>query len=235
METLVPENLGHCNFKTLHMSKLLLLISVFCLNTVIVIAGNESSDTIPQKPKHPLAFSGYQGGMMFHSGYVTSREYSIYDNTGAVVEKIKSSGSPIGIGGALRINFGEHLRIGTEGYVSTLHSKNNSYSSVGWGGLLVDSKWEIKRWTIFTGAVIGGGSVKSLIHFNNTPNDYTLDEYTSFRKYAFCAVAPFFGAEYALTSKIHLVMKADYLLNVSNFQDDYPSGIRLFIGFMFCH
>lgn len=217
------------------MPKLLLLILVFCLNTVIVIAGNEKSDTIPQKPKHPLAFSGYQGGMMFNFGYVASREYSIYDNTGAVVEKIKSSGSPIGIGGALRINFGEHLRIGAEGYVSTLHSKNNSYNQIGWGGLLVDSKWEIKRWTIFTGAVIGGGSVKSLIHLNNTPNDYILDEYTSFRKYAFCAVAPFFGAEYALTSKIHLVMKADYLLNVSNFQDDYPSGIRLFIGFMFCH
>ena len=55
------------------------------------------------------------------------------------------------------------------------------------------------------------------------------------RKYAFFAVAPFAGAEYALTDKVNLVAKIDWLLNVTNPQDDFTTGPRLYIGFMFGH
>ena len=48
------------------------------------------------------------------------------------------------------------------------------------------------------------------------------------------AVAPFVGYEWAMTQKIHLVLKLDYLLNVTNPQPDFITGPRLYIGFMFC-
>lgn len=44
---------------------------------------------------------------------------------------------PFGIGGVIRVHLGDHWRVGSEGYVSTIKQANNgSYVKYGWGGLL---------------------------------------------------------------------------------------------------
>lgn len=45
----------------------------------------------------------------------------------------------VGIGGVIRLHFGEHFRVGSEGYVSTLSQLDDgSYLKYGWGGILAD-------------------------------------------------------------------------------------------------
>lgn len=82
----------------------------------------------------------------------------------------------------------------------------------------------------------GGGSVKDVTALEDTTGDFRLDGgTTSYRRYPFPAIAPFAGIEYALTGRVHLVLKADYLLNLSPRQADFVRGPRFYFGFMFCH
>lgn len=187
--------------------------------------------------KSPLAFSGYSGGMMVHSGYVSSSAVSFSHSDGTPASSVRMAGMPLGIGGALKIHFGKHLRIGTEGYSSNLrYGSNGSYAHTGWGGILVDGVIPIGRWSPFAGVTVGGGGVKNVTALEKTTDDFILDDgTTSFRRYAFMAIAPFIGVEYALTQRVHLVMKADWLLDATSSQPDFVQGPRLYFGFMFCH
>lgn len=73
---------------------------------------------------------GFDGGMMIHTGYLQGNLDAI-DYT--------AKGAPTGIGGVIRLHLGNHFRIGSEGYVSTLGQRGNgSYLKYGWGGLLAD-------------------------------------------------------------------------------------------------
>ena len=216
---------------TAMLSALLLLLGA------MTAEAKEHSDSKDSPRKSPLAFSGYSGGMMVHSGYVSAGNVTFTPPNGGVPTTTRINGMPLGIGGALKIHFGKHLRIGTEGYSSNLkYGKHGSYEHVGWGGLLVDGIFPLGRWFPFAGLTIGGGGVKNVTAFQDTTGDFTLDDgTTSYRKYAFMAIAPFVGIEYALTSRIHLVLKADWLLDATSRQSDFVSGPRLYVGFMFCH
>mgnify|MGYP002520597827 FL=1 len=196
---------------------------------------HDSSNARPRKS--PLAFSGYSGGMMVHSGYVSAGNVTFTPPNGGVPVTAKISGLPLGIGGALKIHFGKHLRIGTEGYSSNLrYGKNGSYEHTGWGGLLVDGVLPLGRWFPFAGITLGGGGVKNVTALQDTTGDFALDDgTTSYRKYTFMALAPFIGVEYALTARIHLVLKADWLLDATSRQSDFVRGPRVYFGFMFCH
>lgn len=187
-----------------------------------------------QEKKHAIKYEGFSGGMLLHSGYVQGKTFEITDLSGNVVSRQKMEGFPFGIGGAMRIHLGKHWRIGGEGYVSTLkYNHNGSYSSIGWGGILMDCMWQMNKISFFAGGTIGGGSTKNVTLQNDYGNDYQTEENVSFRKYGFMAITPFVGMEYAVTDKIRLTFKIDYLLNVSNFQNDFVTGPRVYIGFMF--
>ena len=210
--------------------------------SMLSLSANQQDTTISIKRKHPFAYNGYQGGMMFNIGYVQSRDFQFTDlNQQTLGNPMQLKGASMGIGGALRVGFGKYLRVGIEGYVSTLkYGPNASSAKIGWGGLLLDSHWHIKRWTIFTGGVIGGGSYTytALIDTddfaNNYPNDFVVEnQYVSYRHYPFMIINPFVGCEYSLTKRISAVAKIDYMLNVTNWADDFAYGPRFFIGFMF--
>ena len=52
----------------------------------------------------------------------------------------------VGIGGVIRLHFGENFRVGSEGYVSTLTQLDNgSYLKYGWGGTVAARKSVRKR------------------------------------------------------------------------------------------
>lgn len=200
----------------------LCVIGFFCLAVVSAWAENQ------------MKYNGYSGGMMLHTGYVFGGQ-STPQNGGALVATEKMQGMPIGIGGAVRLNFGKYLRVGTEGYSTTLYyGQKGSYATIGWGGLLADCAFTKDSHTFFVGATVGGGAFRNLTLTEAMQQDWEVENNVSYRKYAFMAVTPFVGYEWAITQKIHLVFKLDYLFNVTNPQPDFITGPRLYIGFMFC-
>ena len=95
---------------------------------------------------------------------------------------------------------------------------------------------KIGRFHPYVGVTIGGGSAKNLILLNDTPNDFVVEnESASYRSYPFMAVDPFIGVEYKATRRLNLLLKVDYLMNVTNRQADFVTGPRIYFGFIFCH
>lgn len=185
--------------------------------------------------RNPMAYSGFSGGMMINVGYGYSGEYKLYDTNGVELGKYSPVGVPVGMGGAFRVGFGKFLRIGIEGYVSTMSfGGNGSYARTGWGGVLADFKYDIEKWSLFVGFTVGGGNQRHLNIINDEHDEFQVVR-SSFRKTPFGAIAPFLGAEYALTKRVHLIMKFDYMVNITNVRSDFVSGPRFFFGFMFCH
>ena len=164
-----------------------------------------------------MAYRGFIGGMMLHTGYVCSRDVTIVSPQSAG-QTVSIGGAPFGIGGAIRFMFGKHLRVGAEGYVSTLtYGEHHSHARTGWGGILADSAWKVGKCRLFIGGTVGGGSQTNTTILSPVRDDYMTEESISYRKYGFIAVAPF------------------AVLNVSNPQDDFVTGPRLYVGFMFGH
>lgn len=181
-----------------------------------------------------MAYRGFVGGMMLHSGYVQSGSFQVTSQSGTM-QDISMSGAPYGIGGSIRFLFGRHLRVGTEGYVSNLaYGQHRSHAKTGWGGLLADCAWDFRDCRLFVGGTVGGGGQTNTIILSPAGNDYKADD-IAYRKYTFAALAPFAGAEIRLTDKVDLVLKADWLLNISGRREDFVSGPRLYVGVMFGH
>jgi opacity protein-like surface antigen len=99
--------------------------------------------------------------------------------------------------------------------------------------LLVDCVWHTGRWSPYIGGTVGGGSVRNLTLRNPTPLDNEVETDASFRKYGFMLVAPFAGVEFALTEKIRLNAKVDWVVNLTNRQADFPTGPRIYLGISF--
>ena len=179
-------------------------------------------------------YSGFSGGMMVHSGYLQSKDFTIATNNGQSLQTLQAKGVPFGIGGAAKVHLGKYLRVGGEGYVSNLnYGEYNSIFSLSYGGVLVDCIWQNKRFSPYIGVLFGGGSTQNTTLFASTPDDFIAEENVSYRKNSFLALTPFVGVEYALNDKIRLTLKADYLLNLNSAPNDFASGVRVFIGFMF--
>ena len=90
---------------------------------------------------------------MVHAGYLFG------DNPNAPQtadgQLCSPQGATMGIGGSLRVNLWKHLRVGCEGFVSTMKSQNTSMRDVlqdgsfvrsGWGGMIADACW--RRWLV---------------------------------------------------------------------------------------
>lgn len=205
------------------MKKLISIISIIVLS--ISMFAQDSVQV--SKPKSKLAYNGYIGGMMLHLGYVYHTE--LPELGGHTVSALTK-----GIGGTIKIKFGNHLRVGTEGYVSTANIlKNGSYVQSGWGGLLIDTPFKFDRWLIFLGATIGGGSFKAVYMFEGNTDDWKPEERAVYRKSSYGMVAPFFGVEYSLTKVISLIIKCDYMIPYGSGRYGVPAGPRAYIGIGF--
>jgi hypothetical protein len=179
----------------------------------------------------PFAYNGFSGGMMLHAGWVQRGDMAVGL---APVQRLR--GVPMGIGGAFKVRLGDHLRVGTEGYTSSLgYGEWGSSRSIGWGGLLVDYTFRVGDFTPYLGATIGGGLVENLT-LTSEPEMDTLPEYNiSYRNYGVGVIVPFVGVEYGLTERMSLTLKADYMFSLSATEFDFPSGVRCYVGFMFNH
>ena len=170
---------------------------------------------------------------MIHSGYLFGGTSAPHTPAGQAFPAQRMQGFPTGIGGATRFHFGPHLRIGSEGYNSTLkYGPYDSYTQIGWGGVLADWYWDKGLVSPFVGITFGGGGVKNTTFTAPTEDDF-VTEAVSFRKYGFATAVPFIGLELAVTQKMLLTFKADYMLCLSRRKPDFVSGPRLYIGFTF--
>lgn len=170
--------------------------------------------------------NGFDGGMMLHTGYIGGN----FPNLGRNV-----SGAPFGIGGVIRMHLGEHWRIGTEGYVSTLKQfHNGSYVKYGWGGILGDFHWRLGRFIPYAGLTVGGGVNTNLLIKGEKPGDWQPLEDTYYNRKGFFALDPFVGCDYVVSEAFHLTLKADWLNCICK-GDRIPSGPRVYVGFIFYH
>lgn len=170
---------------------------------------------------------GYGGGMMIHTGFLFGSVQPI---------GYKASGAPIGLGGTLRVQLGNHLMVGGEGYVSTLHQmKNGSYLKYGWGGILVQYFWQCNKVMPYLGLTVGGGAQTSFLMFDGNQNDWELEENVVFHKQGFMALTPFAGCDFILTKTLRLTLKVDWLNTFGRSGYRMPTGPRLYFGILFYH
>lgn len=180
-------------------------------------------------------YQGYSGGMLLHAGWLGGSHAS---------QPYNPQGATIGIGGAMRVNLWKHLRLGSEGYVSTMPSsltdarsvlQQGSYIRNGWGGLLADACWRLEKFWPYVGAGMGGGSKKSLFIVDGSQTDWLPETESIFNKQTYFYVSPFVGFDYVLTPAIHLSFKLDCMLSFHRGDLLTPVGPRLYFGIMFCH
>lgn len=188
--------------------------------------------------KPEFRFRGYVGGMMLHTGYIRSGEFTVAGPAGETVGAMQIKGAAFGIGGQVKFAFGtatDMIRIGSEGHSTNVsYSPSPSYAHTGWGGLIIDYIHRTRgRVHPYAGVTVGGGAAKNHIMADGSSSDFISEPHMAFRKYAFMAVAPFAGVEISLTPKLSLMFKADWILNATGTQSDFPGGPRLYIGIMF--
>ena len=208
------------------------LTAVLLLTAPLYTAASNKTDS------SEFRFRGYTGGMMLHSGYIQSHPFELYSTASQSLGTMQIRGAAFGIGGHVKFAFGtptDMLRIGTEGHSSNVrYAPSPSYAHTGWGGIIVDYIRRTEgRVHPFIGCLIGGGGVKNHIIAQGGTGDFVIEPQAAMHKYAFMAIAPFFGMEVALTPKLSLVLKADWLLNATGCQNDFTNGPRLYIGMLF--
>lgn len=171
-------------------------------------------------------FQGFDGGMMVHTGFLSGTlSDADYD----------AKGVPLGIGGAIRFHLGEHFRVGTEGYVSTLgQRKNGSYLKYGWGGLLADFYTVLGKFQPYAGLTLGGGAMTTLLMFEEPVSAWAPIDGTRYHKEGFMALDPFVGCDLIVSRPMHLTLKIDYLCALGE-GGLLPHGPRLYFGFLFYH
>ena len=187
-------------------------------------------------------YQGFSGGMMLHSGYLFGA--NPVAPTDASGKSYNPQGAPIGIGGVLRVHLWQRLRVGFEGSVSTLYSglsdqrnrlQTGSYARIGCGGINADACWRMERAWPYIGAVLGGGSIRSLYIVDGNQNDWLAENETFVNKQSFFYVTPYIGCDYCLTRKLHLTFRFDWMLALYQSELCMPTGPRLYIGLMFTH
>ncbi|MGM9825901.1 MAG: hypothetical protein ACI3Z8_05640 [Paludibacteraceae bacterium] len=186
------------------------------------------------------------------------------------MSNMPNGGVTFGIGGAAKVHFLDRIHLGGEGFVSTMPLMgNNSQIRTGWGGLVLDYYWTRDRFRPFLGFTLGGGSMRRMyegeeedgrsmvrlpMNRDNTSDrtsmsardqvgaspESDLNYNAYFRKTPFLFVGPYVGFEYAITQRVALVCRLDYVVPFGrNLTDEYaymaPSGPRLYVGFMFGH
>lgn len=220
----------------------LIMISAVMLSVLLaVLSGMDALARTAESGEdggQDFRFRGYVGGMMLHTGYISSPGFTIGVNDGAGGIPVRVKGAAFGIGGQVKFAFGtetDMIRIGSEGHSSSVsYRPSPSYAHTGWGGILVDYIRHTKgRIHPYIGVTVGGGGVKNHIIADGSTSDFVSEPCAAMRKYTFMAAAPFIGVEIGLTPKLSLSVKADWLFNLTGRQPDFSSGPRLYVGIMF--
>ena len=179
--------------------------------------------------------------MMVHAGYLFGQPAGATLPTG---ENISPQGVTYGLGGSMRVHLWKHLRVGMEGFSSTMKSEatdqhnflqKGSYIRTGWGGMIADACWRLEKVWPYIGGSVGGGAMRTLSIVEGSQDDWTPEGVAVLHKQGFGYVNPYVGMDYCITRRIHATFRLDWMLAFADKQLVYPTGPRLYIGIMFCH
>ena len=187
-------------------------------------------------------YQGFSGGMMGHASYL----FGVNNDAPKTHEGVLCSpqGGSFGLGGSLRVHLWNHLRVGGEGFVSTMnsgttdmkqHLQDGSYIRTGWGGLVVDACWRKEKVWPYIGGSMGGGAMRSLYVLAGSQDDWEAENAAWLHKTSFFYINPYVGIDWCMTQKVHMTFRMDWLLALSKGDLVMPTGPRLLVGFMFCH
>jgi hypothetical protein len=212
------------------------------LRYIIVLACLVVANTLHADEFQSKVYQGFSGGMMGHAGYLFG------ENTDAPKldngQVCSPQGGTFGLGGALRVHLWKHLRVGGEGFVSTMNSgttnmghvlQEGSYIRTGWGGVLMDACWRNEKVWPYVGGSIGGGAMRSLYILHGSQHDWTAEDEAFLHKQSFFYVNPYIGMDWCMTQKVHMTFRIDWMVALHAGEVLLPTGPRLPVGFMFCH
>jgi len=187
-------------------------------------------------------FQGCSGGMLLHTGYLFGQNQNAPRDAEGVL--CSPQGAMFGIGGAVRVHLMNHLRIGGEGFVSTMPStttdcrqrlQSGSYIRTGWGGVLADAYWRCEKIWPYIGCTLGGGAMRSLYILEGNENDWEEEDRALFHKESFFFLDPYVGLDWCMKEKVHMTFRFDWLVALHHSALVQPTGPRISVGFMFCH
>ena len=224
------------------MHKTSLAILICLITTLCQAADNHEMSAPADSNVKSSAYQGFSGGMMLHAGYMFGK-----DNNAPVAGNgrlCSPQGATLGIGGSMYVHLFKHLRIGAEGFVSTMYNNatdmrnvlgKGSYLSMGYGGLSADACWRTEKLWPYIGGTIGGGVLKGLYIVDGNQDDWQPETNSTFHKHSFFYIAPYAGFNYCMTKRVHLTLRLDWMLAVHKRSLQMPTGPRLYVGFMFVH
>ena len=207
------------------------VVVIFLLFAAFAAAKNDST----------AIFQGCSGGMMGHVGYLFGHPADATLPTG---EKISPQGMTYGLGGSMRVHLWKHLRVGMEGFSSTMKSgvsdqhdflQKGSYIRTGWGGVIADACLRMEKVWPYIGGSVGGGAMRTLSIVDGSQDDWQAEGVAILHKQGFGYVNPYVGMDYCITKRIHATFRLDWMLAFANKQLIFPTGPRLYVGIMFCH
>jgi len=177
-------------------------------------------------------YKGYSGGMFVHFGYVQSKVFTISGlQCNEIEQQIK--GLTFGLGGKMSIYLNRHFRVGGEGYFTTCqYGEYKNSCRIGWGGLTFDLLYPVKKWAPFVGITLGGGTVTHLIFTERQQNNQDITPVIHFSN-PLSIINPAVGIEFFASSRISLLFKMDYLINLYKENPYYPQGVRFYLGVHF--
>lgn len=216
------------------MFKQLRYIIVFaCLLVACALYANDSQSKV---------YQGFSGGMMGHAGYLFGENADAPKADNGLI--CSPQGGTFGLGGALRVHLWKHLRVGGEGFVSTMNSgttnmkhvlQKGSYIRTGWGGVLMDACWRKEKVWPYIGGSVGGGAMRSLYLLDGSQDDWIAENKAYLHKQSFFYINPYVGMDWCMTPKVHMTFRVDWMVALHAGEVVLPTGPRLLVGFMFCH
>ena len=212
------------------------------LQYIIVLACLLAAQTLYADDSQSKVYQGFSGGMMGHAGYLFGENADAPKTDNGLI--CSPQGGTFGLGGALRVHLWKHLRIGGEGFVSTMNSgttnmkhvlQEGSYIRTGWGGVLMDACWRKEKVWPYIGGSVGGGAMRSLYVLDGSQDDWIAENKAYLHKQSFFYVNPYVGMDWCMTQKVHMTFRVDWMVALHAGEVVLPTGPRLLVGFMFCH
>lgn len=212
------------------------------LQYIIVLACLLAAQTLYADDSQSKVYQGFSGGMMGHAGYLFGENADAPKADNGLI--CSPQGGTFGLGGALRVHLWKHLRVGGEGFVSTMNSgttnmkhvlQEGSYIRTGWGGVLMDACWRKEKVWPYIGGSAGGGAMRSLYVLDGSQDDWIAENKAYLHKQSFFYVNPYVGMDWCMTQKVHMTFRVDWMVALHAGEVVLPTGPRLLVGFMFCH
>ena len=179
-------------------------------------------------------YKGYSGGMFIHTGYVQSEPFLVSVSCNEAIEQ-QIKGAVFGLGGKMSIYLNRYFRVGGEGYFSSC--KYGTYKNscrIGWGGVTFDLLYPVKKWAPFLGVTLGYGNATNLIFTEKPQLEHSMTPIqVVYFTHSFSIFNPAIGVEFFASSRISLLFKMDYMINISKTELPYPQGVRFYLGIHF--